>query len=147
MSLFNDNQVVSFFDDMWGVDRIFNDRYPVTAPKIKVNLVEHPDKYIITADIPGIPKENVVARFDNLRDTITITTNTSSEMTRQDDNTGKIILSERWVGTSSRSIPLRRGSVDYKDISAEHVDGVLTITIKKLSEEQMLTNLGNITIN
>jgi HSP20 family protein len=142
-----------FVDDVWGVDRFFNDqlnlRQPVgpTAPKIKVNLVENDSNYVITADVPGVPKECVSARFDNVRDMVTITTTVNTERTREDENTGKVHMSERFFSSSSRTVPLRRGSVDYSTITATHEDGVLTIKVDKLSEEKRKENSGNIQIN
>ena len=147
----HNNNTVSFLDEVWGIDRVFNDglalRAPVgptnTVPKIKMNLVEHSDRYVITADIPGVAKENVTAKFDNIRDTVTVTTTTSTESSH---DTGKVHLSERFYGTSSRTIRLHRGSADYDTVTACHADGVLTITINKLSDEQRKVNTGVINI-
>lgn len=153
MSQNKNSAALSFLDDVWGVDRFFGDfrsePKPLVdyTPKIKVNLVEHDNEYVITADVPGVPKENISARFDNVRDMITITTVTSCEREREDENTGKVHLSERFYGSSSRSVPLRRGTADYNNVVADYENGVVTIKVKKLSEEQRIANSRNIKIN
>ena len=148
----NRQNTVSFVDDLWGVEKMFNNelrRHPVIQPmaEIKTNLVEFPDRYEITADVPGIRKENLAAKFDNVRDTVTISTNQSYECERVDENTGRVHHSERFSGTSARTIRLVRGTADYDNVSATYENGVLTINIPKLSQEQQKINTGEININ
>ena len=143
-------RALPFFDDVWGVDRTFNS-HPVgpvnCPPRINVNLVENEVNYIITADVPGVPKSNITAQYDNVRDTVTITTSVDSERTREDQNTGHVHLSERFFSSSSRTVRLPRGCVDYNTMHATYDNGVLTIIVDKLSEDQRKETNGVININ
>ena len=143
-------RTLPFFDDVWGVDRTFNN-HPVgpvnCPPRINVNLVENANNYTITADVPGVPKSNITARYDNARDTVTIVTSVDSERTREDQNTGRVHLSERFFSSSARTVRLPHGCVDYNTLSATYDNGVLTITVDKLSEDQRKQTNGIININ
>jgi HSP20 family protein len=124
----------SFFDS----DRMFNDFFaPVSregesresffAPR--VDIIDKDDHYEITAELPGVDKDDIhVTLTDGV---LTLEAETSSE--EKEEKEGKVIRQERRYGRFMRSFNLG-GDVHEEDISASFKDGVLKLKAPKLKE-------------
>lgn len=111
------------FNDM--MDSFFRtgiNRLSEGAFKLDVEKTE--DAYIVTADMPGIKKENVALDVEN--DCLTITVSQTSD--HEEKNEEKHYLHrERSVMNASRQIYLE--GVDEEGIKAQMDNGVLTVTL------------------
>lgn len=77
------------------------------------DVKETKDAYEVHVDVPGINKDNI---------------------TDHADKNGNVMMSERNYGTMSRSYQLP--NVDDSNIKASYKDGVLNITLPKLTESK-----------
>ena len=98
------------------------------APKLDVR--EEPDRFIVEADVPGATGASV--KVDLEGQLLTIEGNRESQ-TEQRDPHGRVVREEREVGSFSRSVTLP-GHVASSGMTSRVKDGVLTITIPKLSK-------------
>ena len=95
------------------------------APSVDID--EQDDKYLITADLPGVDKNNIDVKLENGMLSIRGEKHTESE-TR-----GKRHRTERFHGTFARSFTLP-DSVDADKVDANYKDGVLTLAIPKVEK-------------
>ena len=94
--------------------------------QIKVDATEDDKAYRISAEIPGVRKEDVkVSVVDN---EVTI----SAEVKRQSEKKEgeRVVHSERYYGAVSRSFTLPQ-AVDGDSAQAKYDNGVLTLTLPK----------------
>lgn len=94
-----------------------------------VDVQEEDNKYVVTAELPGLHREMIDVSVDN--GILTIRTNQEEEKRVEKEN---YILNERRSGMASRSFTLE--NVKEEDVSAEYKDGVLTIVLPKTSEQK-----------
>lgn len=100
----------------------------VLAPR--VDIKENKDHYVITAELPGVKKDDVnISLEDGM---LTISAETKHE--EKEEKEGKLIRQERFFGRYVRSFNVGEG-VQEKDIEADFKDGVLTLKTKKAAEE------------
>lgn len=90
----------------------------------RVEVFERDDKLVISADLPGVKKEDVKVDID--QDAVTIQGERKQEQTT---NERGYYRSERSYGSFYRTIPLPEGA-DAQTASATFRDGVLQIEIK-----------------
>ena len=122
----------------------FLDHHRITTPsKLKINMVELDDKYEITADIPGIIKDDVSVTYDNYTDTLNISVKSASDRSVQN---GKYYYKERFTGSTSRSIHFSRGKVNGKAIEAAIFDGVLHVVLIKNTSETKEDRINTIEV-
>jgi HSP20 family protein len=88
------------------------------------------DSYIITAEIPGVPKEDVKVEFDTEREILTIRGERREEIDEKDPDSKRIISRESSYGSFCRVFTLPE-KVDPKHVKASYKDGVLKINIPK----------------
>ncbi len=105
-----------------GLDQ--NDRF-VLAPNIDV--VESENEAVITAELPGVAREDVDLSFDN--DRLILSGEKKAERTEEDKDK-KYRLVERSYGSFRRAIPLPF-KADADAIKAAFDNGVLTVTVPK----------------
>jgi len=92
-----------------------------------VDISENPDAFVITAELPGIRKEDVkVSVHDGV---LTISGERASEYTEGDENSKQHRV-ERFYGQFARSFSLPE-HVDDENIKASYRDGVLELTLAK----------------
>jgi HSP20 family protein len=104
---------------------------PVRVPEprieqIKVDAAEDDKAYRISAEIPGVRKEDIkVSVVDN---EVTI----SAEVKRQSEKKEgeRVVHSERYYGAVSRAFTLPQ-AVDEEGAQAKYDNGVLTLTLPK----------------
>ena len=93
-----------------------------------VNILEHEDKFVVTAELPGVRKEDVRITITN--DVLTIRGEKKHEMGNEGKNFHRV---ERAAGMFQRSFTLP-SLVRADRIEAAYNDGILTITVPKAEE-------------
>lgn len=119
-------------------DSFFNDFsiFPVVAnrardiPTMPIDVVELENKYSISADLPGIAREEIEVSLENK--TLTISVNTSN---RKKETNGNYIYHERKMYNNLRRLSLPKAA-NVDTISAKLTEGVLTIEIEKTPDTQ-----------
>ncbi|MCP4106996.1 MAG: Hsp20/alpha crystallin family protein [Desulfobacteraceae bacterium] len=93
-----------------------------------VDVYENDSSYVISAELPGLDKENISV---DLKDRVlTLRGERSCEDEKKED---KYFRKERAYGKFQRVFTLP-GGVDSKKIAAEYKDGVLKVNIPKTEE-------------
>jgi HSP20 family protein len=121
-------------DSLFDLDNLFNHFWSPSVSKEmasdffspRVDIKEKKKKYEITADLPGVDKDDLSVTLED--GVLTIEASTNEEKTEEED--GKVIRKERRSGKFMRSFNL---GLDVKegDISAKFKDGVLTLNVPK----------------
>ncbi|KAB8028144.1 Hsp20/alpha crystallin family protein [Fluviispira multicolorata] len=118
----------SFFND-FGIDSTQQQSKGIWAPRI--DMKENANSYIISADLPGIRKEDInINIHDNI---LTIKGERRSETHNEND---KHHVKERYYGQFERSFSLPQRHIDKEKVSAEMKNGELTVTLTKLPDAQ-----------
>jgi HSP20 family protein len=110
-------------------------------PSISVNVVEKEKDYLISADLPGVDKNDVKlsvhdgvltirAERRQLSDISHDTTPLKQDIKQREQREGKFRRIERQYGLVTRSFKLP-GNVDVSKLSAKHENGVLNINLPK----------------
>lgn len=120
--------VDKFFDDFWTPARRGSGNLGAFFTP-RVDIRENRDHYEITAELPGVKKEDVHVTLEEGILTV------EAEMKQEDkeENEGRVIRQERRYGKYSRSFNLG-GNVHEQDISATFSDGILTVRAPKAPE-------------
>ncbi len=124
----------NFFD----IDKLFDDFYaPIKREGSnlgsfftpRVDIKERGDHYEITAELPGVKKDDLHLHLED--GVLTIEAETRQEDSEEAE--GKVIRQERRYGKYSRSFSLG-DSVKDDDIAASFNNGILTVTAPKITE-------------
>ena len=124
----------NFFD----LDKLFDDFYaPIRREggamgnffTPRVDIKENGDHFEITAELPGVKKEDLHLHLED--GILTIEAETKQE--DKEEQEGKVIRQERRYGKYSRSFSLGE-SVKQEDIEASFEDGILKVTAPKVTE-------------
>ena len=110
----------------------FND-FPMTnsaVGKFKVDVKDKGKSYELTAELPGMSKENISLDYTN--NYLTISAQRKEEKNESDDK-GNYIRRERHFGNMSRSFYI--DGINESKISAEFKDGILKVDLPKVTEE------------
>ena len=97
------------------------------ALKMRVDVSEKDNAYLVKADIPGVKKEDINVRIDGNIVQIDAEVNREKETKGKDD---KILRSERYWGNISRTFSLAE-DVDDTKVVAKYADGVLSLELPK----------------
>lgn len=97
----------------------------------RFDVKETKDRYVFTADLPGIKEEDVNVSLTGNQ--LVISGKREEEETKEE--AGKWHLYERSYGSFNRSFALPDG-VDSDQVTADLKDGVLTVTVGKKAEVQ-----------
>lgn len=112
-------------DRMWGHDRRSAD----------VDIAEYDDEFLVMADLPGYDREHIDVRAEDGRLTITAE---RDETVRDDEDAqgdaGRYLRRERRHESMTRTVDLP-SSVVEADASATYRNGVLTVTLPKLTDD------------
>lgn len=117
------------FDDAFRTFmRPFRWEAPVAdAPAIPMDVVEKDDAYVVTAQIPGVPKEAIHVEIEGRQVMITAEYKKPVVETKE----ARMLRSELAYGSASRVFTLAY-EVDRAKAVARYADGVLTLTLPKL---------------
>ncbi len=123
--------------NLFDIDRFFNDSWPQLAePEAasffapRVDIKEAKDHYEITAELPGVKKEDLHVHVHE--GVLTIEAETQQE--DKEEKEGRIIRQERRYGRFMRSFNLG-GEVTEADIKASFKDGILKLEAPKVAEK------------
>lgn len=113
--------LTNFFQDIIP-DNFLNNRM------MKLDIKENPDNYQIEVEIPGVNKENINVSVNE--DILTISVNKMEDSISEGQ---KYLKKERKYGEYKRSFSIP--DIDANNISAQYINGILKLTIKKLDKE------------
>lgn len=113
-----------FFDN-W-IDFPFS-KFGKNMQKMKTDVVEMKDNYLITIDIPGYDKNDINIHVGE--NYLTVYAKKDEETAEKEDKEGKYVYRERYFGTCSRSFYI--GNLKEENIRAKYQNGTLTITLPK----------------
>lgn len=114
----------------WGL----YDMDPLTNNTINIDLEEDEEKFYVTADLPGIPKDGIHVSLDEGR-RIIIEAHQSQEIEKEGRN---FLHRERRGGRILRSIQLPM-DIEEDSIEASYEEGTLFISLKKAHHGRMRT--------
>ncbi len=101
---------------------------PVGA--LRTDIQEQDDRYVATVDVPGVNKDDIHLSYrDNV---LTVNVNRQAEQSQRDDH-GQTLMHERSAESMTRDFELPH--VDAAKIKAAYRDGVLTITLPKVTQD------------
>lgn len=106
---------------------------PVTEPlgwTPVVEIVENDKEYVLTAELPGLKKDNVEVQY---QDGVLTIRGEKKEERREGNGDSRYLLWERSYGAFQRSFTLP-SDVDANKIEASFSDGVLTVRMPKTAE-------------
>lgn len=124
--------------NLFDIDRFFNDSWPqfersdtstFFAPRVDIRDAD--DHYEITAELPGIDKNDIHV---HVRDGVLTLEAERSQEEKQEEK-GRVIRQERRYGKFMRSFNLG-ADVQESDIRASFKDGVLTLAAPKAVEKE-----------
>lgn len=98
-------------------------------PNFPVDIAEEEGQYIVTADLPGVEKEEINIKADN--EGVEISAESSHEIEEENE---KYYRKERSQRQFNRRVSFP-SQVEAESIEASYEDGVLTITADKDEEE------------
>ena len=122
-SLFDD-----FFRDVapgFYVKPLHGDPLP-SAGQIRMDVKENGDAYTVSAEIPGVRKEDIHVTIEGGMVMVRAEVKQEDSQARDD----KLLRSERYYGSVSRGIQLPQ-DVDQGQAKAKYDNGVLTLTLPK----------------
>ncbi len=117
-----------FFNDVWAPVASDSQSGSFFAPR--VDIKEKDDHYEITAELPGVKKEDIQL---HVKDGI-LTLEAEASQEDKEEKEGKLIRQERRYGRFMRSFNLG-SDVQESDIQASFSDGVLKLQAPKLVEQ------------
>jgi HSP20 family protein len=96
------------------------------AVPIRINVSETEKAYVVSADLPGVKKEDINVAIDDNQITISAETKQEKEVKEGE----RVLRSERHYGKVFRSFVLAQ-DVDEASASAKYESGVLQLTLPK----------------
>lgn len=115
------------------LSRVFSDEFPTPASDgdwlPAVNVEESQEELILTAELPGMRREDIEIELEN--NVLTIRGQRQEERTEGEER--RYHLWERRYGSFQRSFTLPR-TVNGKQISAEYENGLLRVRMPKAPE-------------
>ena len=124
------------FDEVF--DRFFN--APLAFPAVNfepirkamegtwmpaIDLTETEKEFILRAEIPGVPRENLDVHLEG--DILTLTGHREKKTTEKDEN---MLWEEREAGKFIRTLRLPK-AVEANKVEAVYADGILTVRVPK----------------
>lgn len=125
-----------FFDDPF-----FRREERHLHPLMKTDIRENENSYIIDVDLPGFDKENI--KIDVTDGYLNINASVNNEEKEEKDN---YLRKERFSGECSRSFYIGE-DVKTEDIKANFRNGILTLDVPKVNEEDKKSDKKFITID
>ena len=116
-----------FFEDF--SRNLFND---FKSNLIKTDIHETDNEYLVEAELPGIPKENIQVTYED--GVLTISGQQQID-TVDEDKKGKLIRSERSSTSLRRQYLLE--NVKEDELKASYSDGILKVTLPKDSNKEI----------
>jgi HSP20 family protein len=96
------------------------------VPRLKVDVAEKNGAYTVTAELPGVKKEDIQVSLDGAQVTLAAEVKREKEVTEDE----RVLHTERTFGKVSRSFTLPQ-EIDEGKAEAKFRDGVLELTLPK----------------
>ena len=96
------------------------------TPEFKVDVKDNKDSYDLTAELPGLKKEDISLTYNN--NYLTIATKNEQSKDEKDDK-GNYVRRERSQSSMSRSFYI--DGIDDSKATADYKDGILSIHMPK----------------
>jgi len=93
----------------------------------RVDIREGKKNYILSAELPGVSKEDLTVTLENGQ----LTIEAVMKQEEKEEKEGRLVRQERRYGKFVRSFNLG-GDVKEKDIDASFKDGILTLKVPKV---------------
>ena len=100
-------------------------------PRAKVDVAEKNGAYLVTAELPGVRKEDIHVSIDGAEVTLEAEVKREKEASKEE----RVLHTERLYGKLSRSFTLPQ-EVDEAKAEAKFRDGVLELTLPKKAAAQ-----------
>lgn len=114
-----------FFEDFFApARRVERSETQAVAPRFDIE--EHEDRFVLTADLPGVAKADIQLSVEDG----VLTLEASSGSSTESESEGTFLRRERHARRYQRRLRLGE-TVDTAGIDAEHLDGVLTVVLPK----------------
>ena len=107
--------------------RAVNGSASVAGGSIDLDVVETPEAFVVKAEVPGVAKDKIEVKVEDRDVTIAV------EYREDLEPNAKSLWRERSFGKASRAIRLPE-AVDANAAQAKHVDGVLQLTLPKVTK-------------
>ena len=124
------DSIPSIFNGIFSdVEKIINNKYPIQnesiSTRLKVDVEDFEDKYVLKANIPGIANENIDIQIE--KNSLKLNVKSARE---NKESSQKFLLRERTAISASRvlNFPV---NISSEGVNATLKDGVLTVEIKK----------------
>jgi HSP20 family protein len=98
---------------------------------MKVDVAEKNGAYVVTAELPGVKKEDIQITIDGAQVTLAAEVKREKEVSQDE----RVLHTERVYGKSTRSFTLPQ-EVDEGKAEAKFRDGVLELTLPKKAAAQ-----------
>ncbi|MGH8726482.1 MAG: Hsp20/alpha crystallin family protein [Burkholderiales bacterium] len=105
---------------------LVDDLFKGFVPRLKVDVAEKNGAYTVTAELPGVRKEDIQVTIDGAEVTLAAEVKREKEVTQDE----RVLHTERSFGTVSRSFSLPQ-EVDEAKAEAKFRDGVLELKLPK----------------
>src|SRR3954452_24803874 len=102
-----------------------------TLPRMKVDVAEKNGAYTVTAELPGVKKEEIQVSIDGAQVTLAAEVKREKEVAHDE----RVLHTERTFGKVTRSFSLPQ-EVDEARAEAKYRDGVLELTLPKKAAAQ-----------
>ncbi len=99
--------------------------------RVKVDVAENNGAYTVTAELPGVKKDDIQVTIDGAEVTLTAEVKREREVTQDE----RVLHTERVFGKVTRSFTLPQ-EVDEAKAEAKFRDGVLELTLPKKAAAQ-----------
>ena len=103
----------------------------VATPRLKVDVAEKNGAYTVTAELPGVKKDDIQITIDGPQ--VTLAAEVKREKEAADGE--RVLHTERLFGRVTRSFTLPQ-EVDEGKVEAKFRDGVLELTLPKKAAAQ-----------
>lgn len=100
-------------------------------PRMKVDVAEKNGAYVVSAELPGVKKEDIQVTIDGSQVTLAAEVKREKEVSQDE----RVLHTERTYGKVSRSFSLPQ-EVDEAKAEAKFRDGVLELTLPKKAAAQ-----------
>ena len=100
-------------------------------PRVKVDVAEKNGAYTVTAELPGVKKEDIQVSIDGAEVTLTAEVKREREVTQDE----RVLHTERTFGKVTRSFALPQ-EVDEAKAEAKFRDGILELPLPKKAAAQ-----------
>ena len=100
-------------------------------PRVKVDVAERNGAYLVTAELPGVKKEDIQVSIDGAQVTLSAEVKREKEVSQDE----RVLHTERVYGKVQRSFTLPQ-ELDESKAEAKFKDGVLELTLPKKAAAQ-----------